>query len=56
MANVIIKSDERREAEHYAAHCFGVGLNATPEQREAIEVISRRTEEAAEAGRQLERR
>lgn len=56
MANVIIKSEERQEAEHYAAHCFGIGESATAEQKEAVEVISRRTEEAAALGRQMERR
>lgn len=56
MANVIIKSEEKQEAERYAAHCFGIGENATAEQRDAIETISRRTEEAAEQGRRMERR
>lgn len=56
MVNVIIKSDERREAERYTASRFGVGRNATPEQREAIETISRRSEEAVERGRTMERR
>ena len=56
MANVIIKSEERREREAFVARSFGIGRNATGEQREAVEVIARRSEEAAQAGRRMEGR
>lgn len=45
MANVIIKSDERREEEAYVSRVFGVD-NSKPEEREAAEVIAARTAEA----------
>ena len=56
MANIIIKSDERRENERYVASQFGIGSGASSEQRDAVEIISRRTEEAIEKGRREERR
>ena len=51
MANIIIKSDERRENERYVASQFGIGSGASSEQRDAVETISRRAEEAIEKGR-----
>jgi len=56
MANVIIKSEERKEQEAYVARSFGIGRDATSEQREAVETIARRSEEAAQAGRRMEGR
>ena len=56
MANVIIKSEERREQGAFVARSFGIGKEATSEQREAVEVIARRSEEAAQAGRRMEGR
>lgn len=56
MANIIIKSDERRENERYVASQFGIGSGASSEQRDAVETISRRAEEAIEKGRREERR
>lgn len=56
MANVIIKSEERKEQEAYVARSFGIGRDATSEQREAVETIARRSEEAAQAGRRVEGR
>ena len=56
MANVIIKSEERREAEAFVARSFGVGTGATGEQREAVETIARRSEEAAAQARRMEER
>lgn len=54
MANVIIKSDERREAEAYVASKFGARNSA--EDRDAVEVIARRTEEAIAEARRMEGR
>ena len=45
MANVIIKSEERRESEAYVARVFGVDKNKA-EEREAAEIIAARTAEA----------
>lgn len=45
MANVIIKSDERRESERYVAQVFGADTNKASE-REAVETIAARTAEA----------
>lgn len=56
MAYIITKSDERKAAEEYTASCFGVGRDSTPEQREAVEIISRRTEEAIEIANKMEGR
>ena len=56
MANVIIKSDERRAQEQCVARSFGISGRPTGEQREAVETIARRTEEAREIGRRMEGR
>ena len=56
MANVIIKSEERREAEAFVARSFGVGAGATGEQRDAAETIARRSEEAAAQAQRMEGR
>lgn len=45
MANVIIKSEERKAHEDYVRKSFGVQGRGTPEQREAAEIISARTRE-----------
>lgn len=45
MANVIIKSDERKEQEAYVAQVFGVDKSKS-EEREAAEIIAARTAEA----------
>ena len=51
MANVMIKSDEQRRHEAYVLRTFGAntsqGQAPTKEQREAAEIISRRSAEAA---------
>ena len=54
MANIIIKSEEQRQHEAYVAEKFGAGRN--PEDREAVETISRRTQEAVEKARRMEGR
>lgn len=51
MANVIIRSDERREHEAYVMRSFGVQGRGTPEQREAAEVIAARSKEVVREGR-----
>ena len=56
MANVIIKSDERRAAEQRIARSFGISGAGTASQREAVEVVARRTEEAQHMGRRMEGR
>ena len=56
MANVIIKSEERRDAESFVARSFGIGSGATCEQREAVEIIARRSEEAVSLARKMEGR
>lgn len=49
-ANVIIKTDERREHEAGVLRSFGVRGRGTPEQREAAEVIAQRSKEIAQEG------
>lgn len=51
MANVIIRSDERREHEAGVLRSFGVRGSGTPEQREAAEVIAQRSREVEQEGR-----
>lgn len=51
MANVIIRTDERREHEAYVMRSFGVQGRGTPEQREAAEVIAARSKEVEREGR-----
>ncbi len=50
MANVIIKSEERRNHEAYVRRSFGVREGDTA-GREAAEVIAARSREAVETGR-----
>lgn len=50
MANVIIKSDERREHEAYVRRSFGV-REGDAAGREAAEVIAARSREAVEYGK-----
>lgn len=50
MANVIIKSEERKEHEAYVRRSFGVRAGDAA-GREAAEVIAARTREAVETGR-----
>lgn len=54
MANIIIKSEEQRQHEEYVARKFGAGRSS--EDREAVETISRRTQEAVEKARRMEGR
>lgn len=54
MANIIIKSEEQKRHEAYVAEKFGAGRSAA--DREAVEVISRRTQEAVQAARRMEGR
>lgn len=52
MANVIIKSDERKAHEAYVAKAYGVN----PQNRQAmehVECIAARTKEAVEYGKQI---
>ena len=51
MANVIIKSEERREHEAYVMKSFGV-CNEDKEGREHAEVIAAKSREAIEKGKQ----
>jgi len=46
MANIIIKSEERRAQENYALRSFGKGRNASRADREAAECVAARTQEA----------
>ena len=50
MANVIIKSEERRAHEDYVCRSFGV-KEGDRAGREAAEVIAARTREAVECGK-----
>jgi hypothetical protein len=51
MANVIIKTDERKAHERDILQSFKVSGRGTPEQREAAEVISARTMEVMNGGK-----
>lgn len=46
MANIIIKSEERRAQESYVLKSFGKGSNAGSADREAAECVAARTQEA----------
>lgn len=50
MANIIIKSDERRADEAKVRRSYGVS-GSDPAEREACEVIAARSREALEKGR-----
>jgi len=50
-ANVIIKSEGRKQHEAYVLQSFGVRGKGTPEQREAAEIIAARTREVVKEGR-----
>ena len=50
MANIIIKSDERRADEAYVAEQFDYDRN-DPAMREAVEIIAARTSETIEEAR-----
>lgn len=56
MANIIIKSDERREAEQYVASQFHIGGGMSAEQRDAVETINARADEAREIAHRNEGR
>ena len=56
MANVIIKSDERREAERYVASQFHLGSSMSAEERDAVETINARADEAREIAHRNEGR
>lgn len=49
-ANVIIRSEERKQHEVYVLQSFGVKGRGTPEQREAAEIIAARTREVVKEG------
>lgn len=55
MANIIIKSDERREAEQYVASQFHLG-DMSAEERDAVETINARANEAREIAHRNEGR
>ena len=46
--NVIIKDDDRRAREAYVQRSYHVYGNATPEEREACEIISERSKEVGD--------
>lgn len=50
-ANVIIRSEERKQHEAYVLRSFGVRGKGTPEQREAAEIIAARSREVVKEGR-----
>ncbi len=52
MANIIIKSDERRALERKVARDFRAG--STGEQREAVEVIAAKSREAYAEAKKME--
>ena len=58
MANIIIKSRERREAEARVARAFGNGGDNMREaaQREYVECVTARTKEAADTLKKSEER
>lgn len=45
MVNIITKQEEIKQQEKYVLHSFGVHKNATPEQKEAAEIIAARSRE-----------
>lgn len=51
MANVQIKSEERRQHEAAILRSYGVTGRGTPEQREAAAVIAARTNEVMKGGK-----
>lgn len=51
MANVIIKSEERKQHEAEVLRSFGVQGRGTPAQREAAEVIAARSNEVIKGGK-----
>lgn len=53
MANVIVKSDERRDYEKRVMRSFGVNP-ANKEQREAAEIVAARSKEAYKNLRKME--
>lgn len=55
MANIIIKSDERRDYERRIAWSFGVH-EGTREQREMAETIAARSSEAIDELKRMEER
>lgn len=53
MANVQIKSEERRQQEAAVLRSYGVSGRGTPEQREAAAVIVARSQEAMKGGKKI---
>lgn len=51
MANIVIKSEERKTQERAVLRSFGVTGRGTPEQREAAAVILARSQEAMKGGK-----
>ncbi len=53
MANVIVKSEARRQQEAQVMKSFGVHGNGTREQREAAECIAARSREAMQMAQKM---
>lgn len=51
MANVQVKSEERRQYEAEVLRSFGVSGRGTPAQREAAEIIAARSREIMKEGK-----
>lgn len=52
---ISVKPDERKAYEAMVAKSFGIESDADSEQREAVEVIAIRAQEAYTKGREMER-
>lgn len=55
MANIIIKSEDRKQREAFVARSFGANMQSK-EQREHVECITARTKEAHDELRRMEER
>ena len=53
MANIIIKSEERKQAEAYVSRSFGANLRSAAD-REHVECIAARTDEAYKKLKRME--
>lgn len=54
MANIIVKSEERRRNEAYVLQSFHGGATVTAADREAAECIAARSKEALETMKKME--
>lgn len=54
MANIIIKSEERRQHDNYVLETFKQGAAVTQSDRDAAECIAARTREAFQNLKQME--